>query len=82
MLIGYHEDAPADFALFFHNFSTFPGKPGSHLHGLYAKPEFRGRRLYTKTRGTKRIGAAKSPGPVFRPCRYLTLLVVEWGSGV
>lgn len=29
------------FALFFHNFSTFVGKPGLYLEDLYVKPEFR-----------------------------------------
>jgi GNAT superfamily N-acetyltransferase len=31
------------FALFFHNFSTFAGKPGLYLEDLYVQPEFRGR---------------------------------------
>ncbi len=31
------------FALFFHNFSTFVGRPGLYLEDLYIKPEFRGR---------------------------------------
>jgi GNAT superfamily N-acetyltransferase len=31
------------FALFFHNFSTFVGKPGLYLEDLYVQPEFRGR---------------------------------------
>ncbi|MCF6776740.1 GNAT family N-acetyltransferase [Thiotrichales bacterium 19X7-9] len=30
------------FALFFHNFSTFIGKPGLYLEDLYIKPEHRG----------------------------------------
>ncbi|MCF6807674.1 GNAT family N-acetyltransferase [Thiotrichales bacterium 19S9-12] len=30
------------FALFFHNFSTFLGKPGLYLEDLYVKPEYRG----------------------------------------
>ena len=33
----------AGFALFFHNFSTFLGKPGLYLEDLYVKPELRGR---------------------------------------
>lgn len=32
---------PIGFALFFHNFSTFVGKPGLYLEDLYIKPEFR-----------------------------------------
>lgn len=33
------------FALFFHNFSTFLGKPGMYLEDLFVKPAFRGRGL-------------------------------------
>ncbi len=32
------------FALFFHNFSTFLGKPGIYLEDLFVRPEHRGRR--------------------------------------
>lgn len=34
--------ANAGFALFFHNFSTWAGKPGIHLEDLFVRPEFRG----------------------------------------
>jgi len=34
---------PAGFALFFHNYSTFLGRPGLYLEDLYVKPELRGR---------------------------------------
>jgi GNAT superfamily N-acetyltransferase len=33
------------FALFFHNFSTFLGKPGLYLEDLYVRPAWRGRGL-------------------------------------
>lgn len=42
VLIAEHGGAPAGFALFFHNFSTFLGKPGIYLEDLYVKSEFRG----------------------------------------
>ena len=42
VLVAEHDGAPAGFALFFHNFSTFLGKPGIYLEDLYVKPEFRG----------------------------------------
>lgn len=32
----------AGFALFFHNFSTFLGKPGLYLEDLYVRPKYRG----------------------------------------
>jgi GNAT superfamily N-acetyltransferase len=34
---------PAGFALFFHNFSTFLGRPGIYLEDLFVRPEMRGR---------------------------------------
>ena len=32
----------AGFALFFHNYSTFRGKPGLYLEDLFVRPRFRG----------------------------------------
>jgi GNAT superfamily N-acetyltransferase len=43
VMIGEFEGLPAAFALFFHNFSTFLGKPGIYLEDLYVRPRFRGR---------------------------------------
>jgi GNAT superfamily N-acetyltransferase len=45
VLIGESDGQPAAFALFFHNFSTFLGRPGIYLEDLYVRPEFRGRGL-------------------------------------
>ncbi|AFQ42836.1 GNAT family N-acetyltransferase [Desulfosporosinus meridiei] len=42
VLIGEYEERPIAFALFFHNFSTFLGRPGIYLEDLYVKPEMRG----------------------------------------
>jgi len=42
VLIGEFDGRPAAFALFFHNFSTFLGKPGIYLEDLYVRPDFRG----------------------------------------
>ena len=41
-LLAHLGDDPAGFALFFHNFSTFLGRPGIYLEDLYVRPEFRG----------------------------------------
>jgi len=41
-IIGYLNDKPVSFALFFHNFSTFLGRPGLYLEDLFVKPEARG----------------------------------------
>jgi len=43
VIIARVGDTPAGFALFFHNYSTFLGKPGLYLEDLFVVPEFRGR---------------------------------------
>lgn len=43
VVIAYAGDAPAGFALFFQNYSTFVGKAGLYLEDLFVRPEFRGR---------------------------------------
>lgn len=45
VIIGEYEDRPVGFALFFHNFSTFLGKPGIYLEDLYVRPVMRGKGL-------------------------------------
>ena len=42
-LVVEHGSAVIAFALFFHNFSTFLGKPGLYLEDLYVQPAHRGR---------------------------------------
>jgi GNAT superfamily N-acetyltransferase len=42
VLIGHLGDEPVGFALFFHNFSTFLGRPGIYLEDLYVRPQYRG----------------------------------------
>jgi GNAT superfamily N-acetyltransferase len=42
VIIGYMHGKPVSFALFFHNFSTFLGRPGIYLEDLFVKPEMRG----------------------------------------
>ncbi|WP_407313027.1 GNAT family N-acetyltransferase [Desulfosporosinus sp. SB140] len=45
VIIGEYKNQPVGFALFFHNYSTFLGKPGIYLEDLYVKPEMRGKGL-------------------------------------
>ena len=41
--IGFYQQKPVCFALFFHNFSTFLGRPGIYLEDLYVNPKMRGK---------------------------------------
>jgi GNAT superfamily N-acetyltransferase len=43
VLLGYADDQPVAFAVFFQNFSTFLGRPGLYLEDLFVVPEMRGR---------------------------------------
>ena len=42
VILAYMGDAPAGFALFYNNYSTFRGRCGLHLEDLYVQPEWRG----------------------------------------
>ena len=43
VIIGYNLGEPVGFALFFHNYSTFLGKPGIYLEDLFIDEEHRGK---------------------------------------
>jgi GNAT superfamily N-acetyltransferase len=42
-LIGFENQVPIGFALFFHNYSTFVSKPGIYLEDLFVKEKYRGK---------------------------------------
>lgn len=42
VVLAFIEGAPAGFALFYGNYSTFRGRCGIHLEDLYVRPAFRG----------------------------------------
>jgi len=60
------------FALFFHDYSTFEGRPGIYLEDLYVREEQRGRGL-----GRRLIGRLAALA-VERNCRRLDLSVLHW----
>src|SRR6266478_5837250 len=43
VLLAFEGKSPVGFALFFHNFSTWLGRPGLYLEDLFVKPERRGK---------------------------------------
>src|SRR5438874_8374421 len=42
-LLAFEDETPIGFAVFFHNFSTWLGKPGLYLEDLFVRPEVRGK---------------------------------------
>lgn len=65
---------PVGFALFFHNFSTFKGRPGIYLEDLFVRPEARGRGI------GKRLLAHLARTAVERRCARLEWAVLDWNE--
>ena len=74
VLIACCKGAPVGFALFFHSFSTFLGRPGIYLEDLYVKPEFRGRGI-GRALLTHLARLAKERG-----CGRLEWAVLDWNE--
>lgn len=73
-LLGYEGETPVGFALFFHNFSTFTGKPGLYLEDLFVYPEYRGKG-YGKALLTRLASIA-----VDRDCGRMEWAVLDWNT--
>lgn len=74
VLIGEVDGEPRGFALFFHNFSTFEGRPGIYLEDLFVMPEARGLGLGKALLAElARIAAA-------RDCARLEWWVLDWNE--
>src|SRR5213594_2971609 len=43
ILLAFENETPVGFAVFFHNFSTWLGRPGLYLEDLFVKPQHRGK---------------------------------------
>ena len=74
VLIGEIDAVPEGFALFFHNFSTFEGRPGIYLEDLFVRPDSRGSGLGKALLGTL-AGLA-----VERACARLESSVLDWNT--
>jgi GNAT superfamily N-acetyltransferase len=62
----------AGFALFFHNFSTFLGKPGLYLEDLFVRPAFRARGV------GKALLASLARLALERDCGRFEWAVLDW----
>jgi GNAT superfamily N-acetyltransferase len=74
VLLGETGTEVAGFALFFHNFSTFLGKPGLYVEDIYVRPQFRGGGLGTAF--FKRLARTA----VDRGCGRLEWAVLDWNE--
>lgn len=74
VVIGELEGEPQGFALFFHNFSTFEGRPGLYLEDLFVRPEARGSGL------GKALLAHLAQLCVTRDCARLEWSVLDWNT--
>lgn len=74
VIIGEIDDAAQGFALFFHNFSTFEGRPGIYLEDLFVRPEARGSGL------GKALLAHLAGLCVERDCARLEWSVLDWNE--
>ena len=73
-VIARFDAEPAGFALFFHNFSTFLGKPGLYLEDLFVRPAYRGRAI------GKSLLSYLAALAVERDCGRFQWQVLDWNK--
>lgn len=74
VVIGEINGVAQGFALFFHNFSTFEGRPGIYLEDLFVRPEARGSGL------GKALLSHLAALAVERDCARLEWSVLDWNE--
>jgi len=74
VVFGCLEGVPVGFALFFHNFSTFLGKPGIYLEDLFVRPEARGKGV------GEQLLAHLARLALERGCARLDWAVLDWNE--
>ena len=74
VLIAETEGAAVGFALFFHNFSTFEGRPGLYLEDLFVLPEARG------LGAGKALLSSLAALAIERDCARLEWSVLDWNE--
>jgi len=74
VVLAYVDTTVVGFALFFHNFSTFLGRPGLYLEDLFVKPEWRGRAI------GQQLLAHLARLAVERGCGRMEWTVLDWNE--
>jgi GNAT superfamily N-acetyltransferase len=74
VIIAEADGEPAGFAVFFHSYSTFRGRPGLYLEDLFVRPKFRGRGL------GRQLLSALAQLAVQRGCPRMEWSVLNWNE--
>jgi len=74
VLLAFEGDALIGFAVFFHNFSTWLGRPGLYLEDLFVRPEHRGKG-YGRALLVYLAGIARDRG-----CGRMEWAVLDWNA--
>jgi GNAT superfamily N-acetyltransferase len=74
VLLSLYEEKPIGFALFFHNFSTFLGKPGIYLEDLYVREEMRNKGI------GKKLLSVLAKIAIERDCGRLEWWCLDWNK--
>jgi GNAT superfamily N-acetyltransferase len=74
VLLAEDSGETVGFALFFHNYSTFLGKPGIYLEDIFVRPEYRGRGH------GKALFRALAQLAVERKCGRIEWSVLDWNA--
>jgi len=74
VLLAFEDEMPIGFAVFFHNFSTWLGRPGLYLEDLFVKPEARGKG-YGRALLTHLAKIARDRG-----CGRMEWAVLDWNQ--
>lgn len=74
VILACSKGVPVGFALYFHNFSTFKGRPGIYLEDLFVRQQARGRGI------GKRLLAHLARTALERRCARLEWSVLDWNE--
>src|SRR4051812_42502560 len=72
--LAFESDSAVGFAVFFHNFSTWLGRPGLYLEDLFVKPQHRGKG-YGRALLVDLAGIARE-----RDCGRMEWAVLDWNE--
>jgi len=74
VIIAQYDNEPVGYALYFHSFSTFLGRPGLYLEDLFVQPPFRGKGI------GKALLATLAQIAIDRKCGRLEWAVLDWNE--